>query len=423
MADFVRYFKNFNKLIIFFIVTSFLFQLILAITYTYTYSKESEDYIKKTIVEYDEIDRTHLCNIINCDEIEIDNKFFIRNNSLLELQKFSKYKNETNFSFYNNIWVYPFSMELKYKLPDNQTFIYFSLPTSIKIVLIYFSIMSLIYGIIFIYFLTIYIKRVRATDLMNFSTEKAKLSTVITSVLTENLHHEMKTPLTVMSNELFNIEEYIKEDNNVNNCNKCNKCVPLKYKYVMDSISYIKVNLESIFSIVETIKMSKMIKYSNGDKSIYDIAQVAAKMIQISNKLKTFSIEIEDSLKKYSLKNFRNEDMMNIFINHLKNSIEANSTKVIFHNPSNELDDGGFLTFFIIDNGNGVPKKVINNIYDLHFSTKENVTDQQNSLRGIGLYLSREILRHYGKGDERLYSSSKDGTVFEIKVPAKIKKH
>jgi signal transduction histidine kinase len=139
----------------------------------------------------------------------------------------------------------------------------------------------------------------------------------------------------------------------------------------------------------------------------------------VTSKVKFFDITIDPAFKKFSLNKFRNEDLLNIIINHLKNSIEANSTKIVFDCP-NDKNSHGYLTFYIVDNGNGIPKKALDQIYELHFSTKDTPND---AMRGVGMYLSRQLLRAYGgeEADEWVYETSKDGTTFAIKVPVKYK--
>jgi signal transduction histidine kinase len=288
------------------------------------------------------------------------------------------------------------------------------IPYTINIIIIYMILLLTIYTTISISLFSYYVRAVRTKDLLRFSDEKTTLSNLITTVLTENLHHELKTPLAAISSEIMYIEEDI---NNILEERNCLSCKMYVENSPLHSFENIKTNLGIIYNIIETMKMSKIIKHSNGSKSIYDVVDSASKIMLITSKVKNFSIEIEEDLKNYSLNGFRNEDLLNILINHFKNSIEACSTKIVVKNLEGVKDNK--LKFYIIDNGNGIPKNAIDKIYDLHFSTKP--VSEKDSTRGVGLFLSREILRQYGKGDEKLYSTSKEGTIFEISVPAKIK--
>jgi signal transduction histidine kinase len=288
------------------------------------------------------------------------------------------------------------------------------IPYVINIIIMYMMLLLTIYTTISISLFSYYVRAVRTKDLLRFSDEKTTLSNLITTVLTENLHHELKTPLAAISSEIMYIEDDI---NNILEERNCLSCKMYLENNPLHNFENIKTNLAIIYNIIETMKMSKIIKHSNGSKSIYDVVDSASRIMLITSKVKNFNIEIEEDLKNYSLNGFRNEDLLNILINHFKNSIEACSTKIVVKNL--EGIKNNMLKFYIIDNGNGIPKHAIDKIYELHFSTKP--VSEKDSTRGVGLFLSREILRQYGKGDERLYSTSKEGTIFEISVPAKIK--
>jgi sensor histidine kinase regulating citrate/malate metabolism len=103
------------------------------------------------------------------------------------------------------------------------------------------------------------------------------------------------------------------------------------------------------------------------------------------------------------------EDFQNVIVNHTKNSFEADAETIIFKFV---LAENKFLVIDLIDDGKGIPKSIINSVYELDFSTK---TGESGS-RGIGLYLCREILRNAG-GDDRIFETSKNGTTIELKIP------
>ena len=72
----------------------------------------------------------------------------------------------------------------------------------------------------------------------------------------------------------------------------------------------------------------------------------------------------------------------------------------------------------IIDNGSGIPSSAEKKIFDPNFSTKS----QDNSIRGNGMYLNRQIIRQ-GGGDTKVIETSKAGTTIELVIPAIVREN
>jgi signal transduction histidine kinase len=415
LNDIVHYIKEFKHLIIASFIVIFVFSTITVVGFIHRAAVDVKNQIEYNIYEFNEFDRTHLCNITGCTQVKsvINDKvvyFTPKNRELVEAKEYK----EIGFTV-GNVTIYPLARELGVTLERYKTVFVVPFPQTMIYVLITISIIVIMLFTAGALYFNYSIRRIRTSDLMSYSSEKTNLQSLITSVLTENLHHEMKTPLASMASELRNIKINLKEE--MDNCSSCSRFTPKDN--VLRSFDIIEADIKSIYNIIETIKTSKMMRYSNGNRSIYDIIMSAKDITTVTSKVKFFDITIDPAFKKFSLNKFRNEDLLNIIINHLKNSIEANSTKIVFDCP-NDKNSHGYLTFYIVDNGNGIPKKALDQIYELHFSTKDTPND---AMRGVGMYLSRQLLRAYGgeEADEWVYETSKDGTTFAIKVPVKYK--
>jgi len=275
------------------------------------------------------------------------------------------------------------------------------------------------------------------------------------SMLAEQLHHELNTPLNVIKelcDEMMQLTTCAREKGQppsacmvALNRDKLNKM-----KRMIDD------NLSQALVVIRRMADAKQIRYSNGDKSIYDISKAAFDAMHVF-KTSAFSYVLDPALKKYKIDHttgLQNHEFMNILFNHIKNSIDADAdtidlslnsvrdeinskvailgAKLVNKIPSSlpevlkvplvfSIDKIfgisrhrpiKFAYITLADNGVGVPQDVVPRIFELHYSTKS----KNGEIRGAGLYLNREILRSAG-GDLFLYKTSPKGTVFVLKVP------
>jgi len=234
--------------------------------------------------------------------------------------------------------------------------------------------------------------------------------------ITENISHELSTPLEIINFKMFKFLKIV-ENIETQLCeSSCNSC-PSSIKYisaisnVRSDFKYVESSLEQITNILNKMRGFKSIKYSNGNKTMYDVIETAFTMMTISHK--NFDWYIDEEFKKYNLscpKCLSNADLLNILINHIKNSIEAKSTKITAGFISYK---NGYVTILLKDNGNGIPEKFIPYIFKPNLSTKSNVLNT----RGNGMYINLEILKSVG-GDLKLLDTSKRGTLFKITIKA-----
>jgi two-component system NtrC family sensor kinase len=75
------------------------------------------------------------------------------------------------------------------------------------------------------------------------------------------------------------------------------------------------------------------------------------------------------------------------------------------------LGDGGKIAITVTDNGNGIPQKIIDKIFQPFFTTKP--TGQGT---GLGLSLSYDIIKAHG-GEIKVETKNSEGTTFIINLP------
>jgi signal transduction histidine kinase len=78
---------------------------------------------------------------------------------------------------------------------------------------------------------------------------------------------------------------------------------------------------------------------------------------------------------------------------------------------STPLGDGGKVGITVSDNGNGIPEKVLDKIFQPFFTTKP--TGQGT---GLGLSLSYDIVKAHG-GEIKVETKEEEGTMFIIQLP------
>lgn len=136
---------------------------------------------------------------------------------------------------------------------------------------------------------------------------------------------------------------------------------------------------------------------------------------------KKSDVKIVENLEDVHLYGFSNE-LVQVLINLINNSYEAFlglddlKDKYIFINVYKK-DKKIYIK--IKDNAKGIPLDIIDNVFEAHFTTKEN-----SSGTGIGLYMTKEIIVNNMKGNIKVDNISYQyeneiytGAVFTIELP------
>jgi len=246
------------------------------------------------------------------------------------------------------------------------------------------------------------------------------------TILTENLHHELNTPLTVIEGKIKRIEHNVLKLLNASyeksydtfadlTDDEISKISPeLKIKRIKEDKEYLELSLEQIRGILENMREFKMLRHSNGNKTFYDLLKGSANTLRISIG-GLFDISVDRRLKEYRIlhdSGFKNADLINAVINHVKNSYEANAESISF---TFEKYTEGLLCFLIIDNGNGIDEKHQKHIFEPNTSSK---SDKLGHIRGNGMFLNKKILENFGGVVELVESEEGTGTTFRLCIPA-----
>lgn len=369
--------------------------------------------LNNNILEYNEIDREQLCKIVECSRVRADElkKMYISNEKH-HLKRVDYYEN-TLYRITDIMYV---NVEMDLALYNEYSLSYYYIDTeeilkSYVQVIYYFTFFSLI---LFIVPIGMAIRREKKDLIIKTAGNEAILANKTMISITENIHHELNTPLEVIDNKIEKIHRALGKFSN----NKCMKCACISdeeakgINKLEEDFDFIRSSSEQIFSILEKMKGFKHLRYSNGNKTLHDIVMGSFKIASISNS--NFDYFLDIKLKDYGIRgDLKNADLLSILLNHIKNSLEANASKIFISYVSSTKD---FTRIRILDNGIGIDFDSQKNIFEANFSTKAEIGE----IRGNGMYLNKQIIKSCG-GDVKLIESSSKGTTIELIIPSKSK--
>jgi signal transduction histidine kinase len=240
--------------------------------------------------------------------------------------------------------------------------------------------------------------------------------------LTAGIAHEIQNPL-----------------NFVNNFSEVNKelLVEMKEEIDMKNMDEVKVIAKDVIDNEEKILhhgkradaivkgMLQHSRLSNGKKEATDINALCEEYLRLSYhglraKDKAFNAKFETDLDKTIEKiNVVPQEIGRVIHNLINNAFYAVSEKRRQQNGNYEptvsvstKKENEHISISVRDNGNGIPQKVIDKIFQPFFTTKP--TGQGT---GLGLSLSYDIIKAHG-GEIKMESREGEGAKFIIQLPS-----
>ena len=202
--------------------------------------------------------------------------------------------------------------------------------------------------------------------------------------------HEIKNPLTPMKLAVQQLVSFYKEKN---------RQFDDLFVKVTDTILKQIENLKSIAS--EFSNFARMPIYKFEKTNIINVLN-DSKNLFLEEKIK---ISI-DANQEVTLIDSDKTELMRIFINLIRNSIQAGAKNITFTVSDNE----DFVSIIIEDDGDGIPDKIRSKIFSPNFTTKKQGM-------GLGLKMAKRYLEQInGKID---LGEKKNGAMFIIKIPKK----
>jgi len=172
---------------------------------------------------------------------------------------------------------------------------------------------------------------------------------------------------------------------------------------------FISKNMELISFMSNTIDDFRNFFRVNKEESIFSVRQ---KIIETLNILKSSidsnKIDLVLNTQDFNVKGMPTE-FQQVILNIVNNAKDA----LVAKNISDKkiiIDISSSGTITVNDNANGVPKNILNRIFEPYYTTKE-----EGKGTGIGLYMSKAIIEEHMNGKLSVSNNSL-GALFEIKL-------
>lgn len=271
-------------------------------------------------------------------------------------------------------------------------------------------------------------------DLYEKGNYKMYLENKLQGNITEMIHHEINTPLTIIKTCTSKGNDILNKCYNNPNCNKLED-----YTKLTEAINFAISRIEAVIFFLSS---SKVFKHNNNNNIVESVKHIINNVNNSHIGKLNFITESEDTLIKYTTSDKLNEgQFLNIIHVLITNSIEAGANKIIL--SFNKFINGEYMSILINDNGRGIRDKTGeifknsgNTITKYAYSIKDKDGKEKfdnsfiykvlkffkvkiiasNTERGIGLYMNKTILKSCG-GDINLHETSPNGTTFELIIP------
>lgn len=220
----------------------------------------------------------------------------------------------------------------------------------------------------------------------------------------ENIAHQWRQPLSLIT--IASSGMRLQKELGILNDEKLNEAIDT----IGNSAIYLTETIDDFRDFFKPDKHQVKFNLSNSiDRSLN----------LLLSKVKNREIEVIKNVEDIVIENYERE-LIQVLLNIFKNAIDAldqiDGEKYIFVDIYEEND---FVFIKIKDNAGGIPKDIINRIFEPYFTTKHKAQGT-----GIGLYMSEEIITRHMNGEILAENSTYiyedetfTGALFTIKIP------
>ena len=165
--------------------------------------------------------------------------------------------------------------------------------------------------------------------------------------------------------------------------------------------------------ILRGISEALELNLHDGDMQLSDILTVLQNSIHMLAAEKEKKLDIQINLES-NFKTDKHYFLLSVFRNLFTNAVEANQEGSILLRFTQQ-EQGDHYRFDITDNGPGIPRENLTQIFHPGFSTKINFQTGEIS-RGLGLNLVEDIVKNQFRGTVQVESRPGE-TTFSITIP------
>ncbi|MEA3290121.1 MAG: HAMP domain-containing sensor histidine kinase [Campylobacterota bacterium] len=239
----------------------------------------------------------------------------------------------------------------------------------------------------------------------SFLAEQSKLASM--GEMIGNIAHQWRQPLSAITSTASSIKIQL-ELGIISNDE-----IDLTLSNIIEKANFLSNTIDDFRNFFQT-------KKEKADFNIIDIMKNVENIIYATyqnNHISLVQNIPNDNIIYKGLSGELSQVILNIFNNAKDVLVEKNiSEKIVKVSIFIENDE---VNIKISDNGGGIPKKIIDKIFEPYFTTKH-----QSQGTGIGLYMSREIIKNHFNGkiyaineEFEIYDKKHFGAAFIIQLP------
>lgn len=242
---------------------------------------------------------------------------------------------------------------------------------------------------------------------LNLLNESREFNSLLTEFFT-NISHEFKTPVNVISSAIQTMNIYF-ENFNIDNIDKCKSYLKIMKQNCFRMTRLIN-NLMDITKVdYGFVKVNK--RNDNIVNVIEDITQSVAAYVKSKDIEIIFDTNVEEKIMA-----FDHDKIERVILNLLSNAIKY--TNPNGHIYVNMEDRGESVSIAVKDDGQGIPKNMINIIFE-RFGQANRSLSRRCEGTGIGLYLVKSFVELHG-GKISVASEEGKGSEFTIVLPVEL---
>lgn len=226
-----------------------------------------------------------------------------------------------------------------------------------------------------------------------------KLSTLGT--LVSGVAHEVRTPLTYISNNLYLIRQVLE---------RTAPAAPALQTVLQDALAYAAAAQEGVTRIDRLVDdLRRLARREGGEPTLADLRDVVAVAVNLFRATRRGRVDVRADLQSVPAVRLDAGQIQQVVLNLLNNAAEAMPSGGTVRVTIRPVASGGEIE--VEDHGTGIPPEVEARLFNPFVTTKPDGT-------GLGLSICQRIVEAHG-GHIRYQTEAGEGTTFVVFLPAR----